>query len=207
MKYALPKKVEKVVKFHHKLWKNGGKTLTWALAFFIIGILAKSSWDGYWKTHMWTWRTPVIFQTPLIIKELKPREEKAISPVSNEKTSPTPVPEANLPLSEEELVKSLPHGKELWAIYALESGRGANDMCRKTGKGYNGLGLGESDEYIARNGANCFPTLEALWNRAEKLIVELGIDQNEATAVCAWKYGPRADRVNCEYYQKFLSIR
>ena len=82
-KYKISKKVEKAVRLNHKLWKNGGKTITWALAFFIIGVMSKSMWDGYWRTHQWTWQTPVIIkiQNPLIIHELKPISQQIVSPM------------------------------------------------------------------------------------------------------------------------------
>lgn len=209
-KYQLSPKLEKTLKRNRRLWRNGGKTVTLAIAFILIGIIGKSMWDGYWRSHEWTWQSPVRveFRTPLIIKELKPQAQRLLSPIPDEKTQSSGVLGANLGTTyktEYELVMSKPHGELLWKIFNRESSLGKNDACRQRGVGFNGLGLGESDEYIRLHGANCFATKEALWSRAEKAITDFGVDRNEPKAVCRWKFGDTFNQPNCQYYQEVIS--
>lgn len=110
-----------------------------------------------------------------------------------------------LPMNEMEYIASKPHGAILMKIFSIESGMGVYDVCRSRGIGFNGIGLGESDEYIRRHGPNCFPTYEALWDRAESLLVDLGVNKSVVGALCQWNLGV-PNLVNCKYYQKFISL-
>lgn len=96
--YELPIKIEKAMKTNRRLWRNGGKTLTIAIAFLLLGIIGKSMWDGYWRTHSWKFQSPVIFQTPVIIKEIKP---EAMLPVISAKNAPEGRIQPDLEYSEE----------------------------------------------------------------------------------------------------------
>ena len=124
--------------------------------------------------------------------------KKTLRPDTKEKTAGVPK------LTEMDYILSKPHGSTLLKIFKKESGMGQHDECRRRGIGYNGIGLGESDEYIRLHGPNCFPTYEALWDRAERLLVELGADKDIATALCTWNLGIR--QPNCLYYQSLINL-
>lgn len=202
-KYIIPPKIEKAIKTNRRLWRNGGKTLTVALAFLILGIIGKSCWDGYWRTYQWEWRTPVIFQTPLMIKKLKPQTQKVISPVADDKTQTGAKLEANKPvvvLTEQEIVMKQPHGSVLWNIYMLESTRGKADWCRLNGKGWGGFGVMNENHKVA-----CYETFEKAVERAEHWLTKLNPDKNLASALCQYNLGT-PNLVNCNYYQDYLSL-
>lgn len=205
--YSLSPKIEKIVKRNHKLWKNGGKTITWALAFFIIGVMSKSMWDGYWRTHEWSWQTPVIIklQNPLIIRELKPITRQVVSPiVEGDKTQTGAELRANTtknnPRTEYEIVMAQKHGKILWNVYQLETQRGKTDWCRNNNAGYGGFGVKESPTKIA-----CYETFEKATERAEYWLVQDGVDKDVASALCRWNLGT-PNLANCNYYQSYLSL-
>ena len=74
-KYKLNTKTEKILRRNRKLWSKKGliALLTYTLALLLLGIIGKSCWDSYWRGHSWKFQSPVIFQNPLIIKDIDPQ--------------------------------------------------------------------------------------------------------------------------------------
>lgn len=205
-KYKISKKVEKAVRLNHKLWKNGGKTITWALAFFIIGVMSKSMWDGYWRTYTWTWRTPIIIklQNPLIIDKIKHIKQTELSPmpeagesgkIANLRANTT----KSNPHTEYEIVMAQKHGKILWNVYQLETQRGKTDWCRNNNAGYGGFGVKESPTKIA-----CYETFEKAVERAEYWLTKNWDSVSLARTLCQWNTGTASS--DCPYYQSYLSL-
>ena len=195
---ATKKKAKKVV----KSWK-------FRLLAILIGLLGACliMFLTFMRISAWYDQYKIVFKFPIEINFYPPvsiqkRESLKIKP-SGVDILPT---KKVIYTSEYEYAMSKPHGQILWNIFMLESNRGKNDQCRIQGLGYNGLGLGESEEYVAKYGPNCFESFEKLWDRAEKLIVDLGVDKAEGKAICRWKYGDKFDQPNCSYYQSYLTL-
>lgn len=106
--------------------------------------------------------------------------------------------------NEIDYIKTKKHAATLLRIFALESGMGSMDACRLKGLGYNGIGLGESDEYIRQHGPNCFSTFQALWDEADRKLVEWGVDKSLSTALCIWNTGRSLP--SCPYYRHFMNL-
>lgn len=198
MKYVVPPKVEKHLRRNRKMWSKKGLWLifTYTLAVLAFGVIGKSCWDGYRRTHQWSFQTPVVIQSPIIITKLK----AAIQP-TKVKTSPKAELEPKLPLTEYEQVMKVPHGKILWNVYDLESQRGETDYCRLNGKGFGGFGVKDGQKPVSH--IVCYETFAKAVERAEYWFARLNPDKDLATALCTWNTGH--PEVNCHYYQNYLT--
>jgi len=186
------------------------------LKYIVVTIYKTMRKKWFWITLAWLVSLYIVawFNSNYEIKALwkfgvYPRSkaiEYKVATVSAEMIEPTLTPTPRL--SEKEYALSKIHGEVLLKIFERESNSGKKDMCRIKGIGYNGLGLGESDAYIAEYGPNCFKTYEALWDRAEKLIVDLGIDKDNMfqTAICRWKSGSSFNSPMCVYSHEVINI-
>jgi len=200
-KYQLPVKVEKVIRTNKRLWRHGGKFITWALAFFLIGIFSKSMWDGYWRTYQWSWRTPVIFQNPLSIKKLKSQAQKVESIVKPKQAPLKPKKTSYLPIvvkTEKDIVLAQKHGEVLWNIYMLESTRGKNDYCRANGLGFAGFGVMNEGKII------CYESFEKAAQRASYWYGKLSEGNDLATSLCIWNQGIATN--DCNYFLTYKTL-
>lgn len=86
-KYTVPKKLDRVLNKNKKAWSRKGLVaiLTYTIVVILTSLFMKSMWDGYWRTHSWKFQSPVIFQTPVIIKEVNP---EVLLPVISAKNAP-----------------------------------------------------------------------------------------------------------------------
>lgn len=206
--YKVPTKLEKHLRKNKKAWSRKGLVaiLTYSLALILLGVMGKSCWDGYWRTHSWRFQSPVIFQTPLIIKEIKPQAQKVLTPEIDSKTQGSAKLNANNDIvatskTEKEIVMAQPHGKVLWNIYDLESQRGETDYCRLNGKGWGGFGVKDGQKPVSQ--IVCYETFAKAAERAEYWFARLNPDKDLATALCTWNTGK--PEVNCHYYQNYLT--
>lgn len=98
--YKIPNKIEKHLRKNKKAWSRKGLVaiLTYTIVVILTSLFVKSMWDGYWRGHSWKFQTPVIFQSPLIIKEVK---AEMLLPVISAKNAPEGKIEPDLEYSEE----------------------------------------------------------------------------------------------------------
>ena len=198
--YSLSTRVHRALKKNHSFWSRKGliAILTYTIVVILASLFVKSMWDGYWRTHQWKIQSPVIFQTPVIIKKLKPQAQLVSPVVKDTKPSKKAEIKPNLPITEEELVKGMKHGEVLWKVYGLESTWGRNDYCRNNNLGFAGYGVLNEGAIV------CYDSFKKATERAEYWLVKNGVEKDIATALCTWNTGVR--QPNCNYYQDYLSL-
>lgn len=203
-KYEIPNKIEKHLRKNKKAWSRKGLVaiLTYTIVVILTSLFVKSMWDGYWRTHSWKFQSPVIFQTPVIIKEVKPQAQKALVPEIDSKLQGSAKLEPKIttvPKSEEQIVKEMKHGEVLWKVYGLESTWGRADYCRNNNLGYAGYGVLNEGKIV------CYESFAKATERAEFWLVKNGLEEKPlANVLCIWNQG--VDTNECNYVKSYMSL-
>lgn len=162
-------------------------------AFYVV-----SKW---YRSHDVFFRTPVVVQSPIVIKEKKP--EIIIKKIL---VTPIPTPDLQTEKTEKDLILAQKHGESLWKIYQLETQRGKTDHCRVTGEGFGGFGVMNDGKII------CYDTFAKSVERAEYWFNSFNPDTNLVDALCTWNLGHNVvdlkvvPHQNCTYYQDFMKV-
>jgi len=160
-----------------------------AVIVFLVGA-------AIWQINKYDiqFRSPV--QNPLVITERSQLQlEKEIEKVNIPEAKASPLPPVK---SAKEIIQASKHPNTIWAIYGLESSYGVNDKCQRDGKGYNGLGYGQSNTV-----SNCFPTFEAAVAAVDSWITDHD-NMSLGKKLCLYNTGKA--ETTCSYYQKFLTL-
>lgn len=185
------------------------KYVTWAIAFYLIGVLSNSMWHGYWKNHSWRIQSPIKafeVQSPIIIKNAG-NSAVLVPSVSNGgkkknieiRGQLNAIKYTSAVSSDQDIIMASRHGSILWKIYGLETSWGKTDYCRIHNKGYGGFGV------LDPNGIVCYPSFSKAVERAEYWLVKNGIDENIAQALCRWNVGQSI--TTCNYYKNYLALQ
>jgi hypothetical protein len=168
-----------------------------------IGVLI--GLNSFFSSHYFEFRSPVIFQAPIllqdrktestieIVKEVEAKEE-VVQPVKDVKTSFVHEGE----IINDSVIAKADNRWILWKVYALESSRGKNDGCRDIGK-FNGFGYRQNkNEHI------CFDTFEEVVGYVDAWFTKQLKTKTLEQALC-W-YNEGKDKASCEYSSKFLGL-
>ena len=102
------------------------------------------------------------------------------------------------PMTDEQMIKSLPHGDLVWKTYGHESTYGKFDGCKAQGK-FNGFGYAQS-----KFGYQCFDSLKEVATKVSNWFTEklqiMTVDQ----ALCYYNTGKHLD--TCEYAEYSKSL-
>jgi hypothetical protein len=187
------KKIRKPKKSRLALYLRLGSIMLMLLALFM----------GFYGVCKWFDANKVVFKSPIVIKLQAPITVEKRNPVIIKKKARkvSVIKEVKAEaLTEYDIVMKQAHGEVLWDIYMLESTRGIADHCRVSGEGWGGFGvMVDGDVY-------CYPTFEKAVERAEHWFSLLQPDKSLVGALCAWNLGTKG-LVNCDYYQKYLSLQ
>lgn len=207
-----------------RLWKKRinsatAKALSVLFGLFLAAVLGGVVTIGYdsffdkWDLKI---QSPVIIkiQAPIVIEDriYSPLPVRVVNPTNTpiptikkvkEPVKTTVVPEA--PSSEYELIHSKKNGQILWIVYALESSRGKNDICRAKGM-YNGFGYMKT---------HCYATFEEVVTVVDNWFTDHLEKHSLATALCGYNLGFNNSNLDkClsrsadyPYYRDFLTIR
>ena len=163
--------------------------------FWIVVVVGVYTYAVVWFFSSYSLRSPILFQSPIVrISDLRI--------VKNAHQSPKKAgqDEKAKSLSEKEIVLAVKHGEILWNIYQLESGRGKNDSCRNTGRGFAGFGVLENGGKIV-----CYDSFEKAVERASFWLGQLHPEQGLDEALCAYNTGVRG-LMECEYSNKYHNL-
>ena len=151
-------------------------------------ITAFNSWS---VKHEIIWQSPILLQTPVYIREVKP-----IIKIQKVEVTPTPTP---IELTDKQEIDKTKHAEVLWKIYGLESTWGKADGCRINGNGYAGFGVMSEGKVI------CYPTFQIAVEWAEYWLVKNGVDKDLVSTLCLWNLGT-PNLKNCNYYQNYITL-
>lgn len=167
------------------LWKTIRNKYVWFAIGFIVWTYCIAWFNANYEVKaMWKFG---IYPRSTVSKKL------TVAPqVMAQTIKPTP-----MPLTEEQIVKQAKYGDELWNIYMLESTRGKNDGCRKSGQ-FGGFGV------MSLGVPACYESFEKAVERASYWYEKIRDNNDLATSVCIWNLGTKVN--NCMYYQKFMSL-
>lgn len=172
------------------MWKVLRDKRTWIAIAFILWTYLISWFNSNYYTQ-----SPVKTWQPMIMKRSIPKKTaQAMKPETVVAKDSIQKPKIQ---TEEELVKSMPHGDELWNIYMLESTRGKNDGCKKEGK-WGGFGV------MSAGTPACYESFAKAVERASYWYEKIRKDNDLATSTCIWNLGTKVN--NCMYYQKYMSL-
>jgi hypothetical protein len=126
-------------------------------------------------------------------------DQPIISPLPDnyKVVSPTPTPTTK-PLTDYELIHSLPYGEIVWKVYRLESSAGKNDKCKEKGK-FNGFGYGQNTFVW-----NCFDSLEIVAKKVSKWFEKHLFDKTIEEALCYYNIGKITK--TCTYLEKYNEL-
>ena len=183
---------EKTIHFFGMIWfilKEIGKLLTkrwfWLTLAFILWSYGIAWFNANYQIKA-SWKFGIYERTTTVKKPnvmtVQAKEEK--KPVVVAKT-------------EEEIVKQAKYGEELWNIYMLESTRGKNDGCRRSGQ-FAGFGV------MGANGVQCYPTFEKAVERASYWYERIRKDNTLDEALCIWNLGIKQPQ--CRYSQTYHTL-
>lgn len=135
----------------------------------------------------------------VIISHQKHEQVKVVTAHAQVITTPTLTPSpTSQPLTDEEYIKSLPHGQLIWQVYGHESTWGKFDSCKAQGK-VNGFGYGQN-EY----GYTCYSSIREVSNHVAGWFLAALKDMNVNQALCYYRYGIHMN--DCDYAQYTLGL-
>lgn len=201
-------KMERKAKSVKRSVKKHSRSGIYAALILIGFVMSYTTFKGFIAINNWSVTHKIVPQSVIVlnIKFQAPiRIESPKAMIITPTSVPRPTNSVTLkneppmkPLSDKEIVMTQKHGDVLWKIYALETSRGKNDICRNNGQGYGGYGVMSSGVVV------CYPTFIQATERAEYWLSKNGVDTDLAMALCLWNVGI-ATR-NCDYYKNYLTL-